>query len=274
MFSNETTFTGGASNSTSNIVSANITQLKLDPNEFSESEKRIIDLNGLSQHILTITFSELTEEVYLFMRDVARLQNKLPMKHLKLVPGTFEYVSQKSQIFGKEQDIRCASVTIEPLNNDYANTITYTPINQSIPIDTVVTLNISTIYNDTDTDVASQKFFWSNNLKTVSNVRELIKKENPNSITLEPWMKCVHYGSIDIGSVINAKYTVDWVDTDMYSSYSLYNFRRDDVNKKFIIWIYDAWNINHKDLLELISAHDACIDSSKKICSEIISKLK
>lgn len=258
----------------STIVSAKITQMKLNPDEFTDDEKKLIDLSGLSQHILTIKFSELTDDVYLFMRDVARLQNKLPMKQMKLVPDTYEYVSQKSQIFGKEQDIKNASITIEPLNNDYANTISYTPINQSIPIDTVITLNISTPYNDTPDTIASQKFFWSNNLRTVDNIKDIIKKENPESITLEPWMKCVHYGSIDIGSVINAKYTVDWVDTDMYSSYSLYNFRRDDVNKEFVIWMYDAWNVHHKELIELISAHDLCIDSSKKICAEIIRALK
>ncbi len=255
------------------IKSAKVSVFGPNLKDFTDEEQQLFDIEGMRQHVLEIKFSQLSNETYLFMRDVAKLQCKLPIKYLKLVPGSFEYVSQKSQIFGNENDIKHANVTIEPLNNDYANIITYTPINQSIPIDTVVTLNISTPYNDTDTESAAQKFFWSNNLKTSNDIQEIIKQENPNSITLQPWMRCVHYGSIDIGSVINAKFMVDWADTELYSSYSLFNFRRDDNTATFYIWMYDAFNVSHTELIEMISAHDLSTDSTKSICSEILKLL-
>jgi hypothetical protein len=256
------------------IKSATVSAHKINPEDFTEDELKLFDTVGMSQHVLTINFSNLSDPVYLFMRDVARMQCKLPIKFLKLVPGSYEYVSQKSQIFGKEQDIKNANVTIEPLNNDYANIITYTPINQSLPIDTIVTLNISTPYNDTVSESAQQKFFWSNNLKTNPDIAKIIMSENPDSITTNPWMRCVHYGSIDIGSIINAKFTVDWADTELFSSYSLFNFRRDDNNSCLHIWMYDAFNLSFTALLEMISEHDLATPTTKTICAEIIKCMK
>ena len=195
------------------------------------------------------------------------------MKYLKLIPGSYEYVAQKSQILGKETNIKNASVTIEPLNNDYASTITYTPINQSMPIDTLVTLNISTPYNNTADTVADRMWFWSSNLRTVDDINEIIRKNDPESITVEPWMRCIHYGSIDIGSVINAKFSVDWVDTDLYSSYSLYNFRRYDHMNQLQIWMYDAFNVNFKNLITMLHEHTETSDAAKVICDEVLSML-
>lgn len=241
--------------------------------DFNEHERSMFDIDGMKQQVLTIEFKQLSDDEYLFMRDVARLQCKLPIKYMKLIPGSFEYVSQKSQIFGKENDIKKANITIEPLNNDYAHIITYTPINQSIPIDTIITLNISTPYNDTEKETAAQRFFWSNNLRTEPNIEKIIKTANPDSFHTAPWMKCVHYGSIDIGSIINAKFIVDWVDTELYSSYSLFNFRRDDSTKRFYIWTYNAFNVSFNELIQMISAHELATDSTKRVCAELLKKI-
>lgn len=90
---------------------------------------------------------------------------------------------------GSEKDIRNASVTIEPLNPDFFNMIIpHLPINQSLPIGTVVNLDIEVPFSNPDGTSPERKFFWSSNLETDKNISVIIEKENPKSITLDPWL--------------------------------------------------------------------------------------
>jgi hypothetical protein len=251
--------------------------------DFTPEEQKLIDIQSLQRGELTITFKKLTDDAYLFMRDVARNQYKLPIKYLKLVPGSFEYVCQKSALFGKDLSVKNASVTIEPLHNDYATHIQYTPINQSLPLHTMVELAIDVPYTGDD---AKQQFIWSNNLSTIANIEKHIKQtfEEEHSekvgynkcMTLKPWVECCHYGSVDIGSMIRAKFEVDYVDVDMFSSYCLFGFRRDEDDKecRFSIWCYRCYNLTPFHVLELLKEHENTTEEAKKVIDIVLEKGK
>ena len=243
--------------------------------DFTKEELKLIDIDGLQRNYLKITFKSLTDDVYFALRDIARSQYALPVKYLHPVPNSFSYVSQKSQIYGKEKDIKNAGITIEPLNNDIANVISYTPINQSLPLNTVITIDVATDFDTTpDGKEPERKFIWSNNLQTSSDIESKIKKENPNSIYTKPWIGCCHYSSIDVGSRITGKFEVNMVDTEIVKSFSLFGFNRCDERKELIIWVYKCFNLMPVDVLKLIKKQDTTIDSSKKIIEEMISKVK
>ena len=93
--------------------------------DFTPEELKLIDIDGLQRTYMKITFNKLSDDEYFFIRDIAFNQYKIPMKYLKPVPNTFSYISQKSQISGKEKDIKNAGVVIEPLNADFFNMISY-----------------------------------------------------------------------------------------------------------------------------------------------------
>jgi hypothetical protein len=73
-----------------------------------------------------------------------------------LVPETFQYVSQKAPLLGRERDMTKAALTCEPLNNDIADKIEKIPISQKLPIGTVFTLDVENKYQD-----GVFKFLWS-----------------------------------------------------------------------------------------------------------------
>lgn len=260
--------------STKGDVIKQLTTTTFGPNakDFRKDELELIDIEGLQRTQLTINFKELTDEVYMFMRDVAKSQYKIPVKYLKLIPGSYEYVSQKSALFGKDRSVKNASITIEPLNNDYSNIITYTPINQALPVGTMVELNIEVPYNGPN---AKQMFFWSDNLTTIDDIENKIQDEckklfDRSCIYKSPWIGKCHYGSIDIGSVITAKFEVDYVDTNLYSSYSLFGFSRNDELNEFNIWCYNCYNVTPRDILKLIRDSEFSIESTKSIIDEIL----
>ena len=241
--------------------------------DFTKDELKLIDIDGLQRNYLKITFKQLTDDVYFTLRDITKCQYLLPIKYLHPIPGSFSYISQKSQIYGKEKDIKNASVTIEPLNPDIFNLISYTPINQSLPIGTIVTVDVSIPFDVLPNgEEPERKFLWSRNLKTSSDIESKIKTENPKSITTKPWIDKCHYCSIDIGSRITAKYEVSLVDTDIVKSFSLFGFSRCDTTKEFTIWVYKCFNIMPTDVLTLIK-NMKCVDkNSKTIIDEILTK--
>lgn len=253
--------------------------------DFNEDELKLIDIDGLQRNYLKISIKSYTDELYFALRDIAKCQYLLPIKYLRPIPGSYSYVAQKSQIFGKEKDIKNAGVTIEPLNPDIFNVISYTPINQSLPLGTVVTIDVGVPYDTLPNgEEPERKFIWSNNLKTVDDVEAKIKAENKNSIRVKPWIECCHYCSIDIGSRLTAKYEVDYVDTNIAKSFSLFGFSRCDTANEFTIWTYKCFNIVPKDILMLIkkvyykykdgTGKVQIEDGTIKIIDEILSKLK
>lgn len=241
--------------------------------DFTEAEQKLIDLDGLQRNYLKITFKNLTDEVYFTMRDIAMLQYALPVKYLKNVPTSYSYVAQKSQMHGKDRDIKNASVTIEPLNPDIVNVISYTPINQSLPIGTVVTIDVEIPFEvNAKGEEPERQFIWSRNLKTVNDIESKIKELNPNSITTKSWIDCCHYCAIDVGSKLTAKYEVEYVDTEIIKSFALFGFSRCDEKKEFTIWVYKCYNLMPIDILKLIIQNEKLLDSSKNVINEIITK--
>lgn len=241
--------------------------------DFSEAELKLIDIDGLQRNYLKITFKSLTDEVYFTLRDIAMLQYALPVKYLKNVPTSYSYVAQKSQMHGKDRDIKNASVTIEPLNPDIVNVIAYTPINQSLPIGTVVTIDVEIPFDvNAKGEEPERRFIWSRNLKTVDDVESKIKELNPSSITTKPWIDCCHYCAIDVGSKLTAKYEVEYVDTEIVKSFALFGFSRCDDKKEFTIWVYKCYNLLPIDVLKMLAKNDRVLESSRKVIEEIITK--
>lgn len=245
--------------------------------DFTKEELKLIDIDGLQRNYLKITFKQLNDKVYFALRDIARCQYALPMKFLRPVPGSFIYVSQKSQMYGKEKDIRNASVTIEPLNPDVFHLISYTPINQSLPIGTVVTINVENPFEIPNSEEEPERhFIWSSNLSTEEGIENKIKSENGKSIRTKPWIEKCHYCTIDVGSRLTAKYEVQMVDTEIVKSFSLFGFSRSDVEKTFILWTYKCFNVLPTDILNMMLNMDEnhVVNDSKNIINEILSKAK
>ena len=242
--------------------------------DFKPEELKLFDIDGLQRTYLHITFKQLGDDEYFFMRDVAWNQYKLPMKYLKPVPNSYSYISQKSQISGKEKDIKNAGVVIEPLNGDFFNMISYTPINQALPIGTIATIDVQTEFNTVDGHEPERKFIWSDNLKTENGISEKIKKAKPNSTRSEPWIKHCHYGAIDIGSRLTAKFEVAQVDTEIIKSFSLFGFGRCDDRKEFIIWTFNYFNTSPADVLTLMKGQKDLAPNTVKLIDEVLSKCK
>lgn len=243
-----------------------------DPKRISPKDQKRIDLDGLKRAYLTISWSKISDEVYDTICDIAANQYALPMKYMKPIPNSYSYIAQKSQISGKEKDIKNAYIVIEPLNADFFNKISITPINQSLPLGTVITIDASVPFDSEDGKSPERKFIWSNNLCIESDIKSKIQKENPHSLTTEPFCKCVHYGAIDIGSRITAKYEVSVVDTDIIKSFSMFGFARDDDKKIFTIWTYKCYNITPLTILELLKKQPKLKPTTINIIDEIIKK--
>ena len=139
---------------------------------------------------------------------------------------------------------------------------------------TVVTIDVSTPFDDVNGKPPERKFIWSKNLKTESNINSKIKSENPKSINTQPWLRCCHYGAIDIGSRLTAKYEVANVDTEIIKSFSLFGFSRSDERKEFTIWCFYYFNITPVDVLKLVKAQSNIRPETGKIIDEILSKCK
>jgi hypothetical protein len=129
-----------------------------------------------------------------------------------------------------------ANLTIEPTHANYFNMIIpHLPINQSLRLDSVFTINVKIPFlNKKDGTNPVSKFIWSNNLKT--------SQETLNSVKDKPFLECVHFGAIDIGSELKGKFIVSEIDLELMQSYSLFGFSWLDKQKEFILWIYNYYN--------------------------------
>lgn len=257
-----------------NIASVEMTTRSPDVSKFSKDELAIFDADGFSRTFLTVKFNEVGEKVFDGMRSITRLQYQLPIKYLKPVENSFSYVSQKSYI-NSTDDMKNASIVIEPLNAAYSEIIPYTPINQHIPIGTPVTIDVSvpfdTLPDGTEPD---RRFIWSSNLKTIPDIEKEILKSNPKSIRTKPWQECVHYGSIDIGSKLECKFTVDMSDPVITRSFNVYGFRFDHDAKYLVIWVFKCFNLTPVDVLKMIRDNENCVQDSKEFIDEILSHVK
>lgn len=256
------------------ISSATISTRGPDESKFKPEELAIFDADGFTRTFLTVKFGEVNDAVYDGMVSITRLQYALPIRYLKPVEGTFSYISQKSYT-APGTDIRNASIVIEPLNASFAEMIPYTPINQSIPLDTPVTIDVSVPYETLpDGSEPDRRFIWSSNLKTDSNIEKIIKDANPKSIRTKPWQECVHYGAIDIGSRLECKFIVSMTDPNISRSYNVYGFRFDHEEKTLVIWTFKCFNLTPVDVLGMIKKHERCSPASSKLIDAILAKVK
>jgi len=236
---------------------------------------KLIDVNNLTRLYIKITFSEINDNVYNALRALLKFQYSLPVKVLRPVYGACTYVAQKSQLNSGEKDIRNASVTIEPLNPNIFDVISRTPINQHIPIGTIVTIEakipFETLPDGTEPD---RKFIWSNNLRTDKDIETKIRNNAGDScLTTDPWIKCCHYCAIEIGSELNGKFEVIDCDISIHRAFSLFGFSRMDEVKEFTIWTYKIYNLTPLNILERIS--DLTDDSDLlDLISQVKSQVK
>ena len=224
----------------------------LNPKDFTKEQLKRIYLEGLSQWEIIIKRSAKCNETSWSnaVNQIVLFKNSMPVKYLSPIRSKCEYMAQKSQLTKNEEDKRKASIIIEPSNADYFNmVIPHIPINQSLPLDTIVSLEEETDYTG---DKAKRYFLWSSNLTTEKDIKAKIKKIKPDSIVLEPWQPCVHIGSLEIGSKIIGKFKVEESNYKKQNSYQLYLFTRDSDDKEFTISMYYYYNILPKDLINML----------------------
>ena len=243
-----------------------------DKSKFTKKQLKRLDDDGTKRAFLTIKFKKMDDTIYAAIQELTGNQYSIPMKYMKPIPNSYTYIAQKSQISGKEKDIKNAYIVIEPLNADFFNLITYTPINQSLPLGTIITIDVSVPFDGKNGKPPERKFIWSNNLRTEQDISNKIKKENPNSHTLKPWCGCVHYGAVDIGSRLTAKFEVANCDVDIIRSFTMFGFKRSDERQEFTIWTYKCYNITPIDILKLMKQQRKVSETTKKIIDEIITK--
>lgn len=243
--------------------------------KFTSDELKLFDYDGFTRNYMKITVKEVNDKYMDALCNIVKLQYNLPVKYLKLVPGTYNYISQKSYIQGSEKDIKNASVTIEPLNNDIVGLIQYTPINQSLPLGTIFTIDEHIDYETRDDGTEPErKFLWSSNLQTSNDIENKIKEVNPKSIHTKPYLQCCHYCSIDIGSHICGKFTVSEVNTNIIKSMALFGFIRDDESKTFTLWVFKCYNLLPIDIFKMMLEHKNIENDAKDFINEILSKAK
>ena len=257
------------------IKSVSSSHVELNEKDFTKEQLERIDISHLGRTFITIVVNEVNEDYYKIMLELCSLQYKIPMRFLSPVLDVCEYIAQKSPLNGNNKDIAQASSVISPVNGNYFGTvIPYLPINQYMPIGSIVNLYLEVPYVDKNIDKEPvRKFFWSNNLTTNPNIQNEIKKENPNSFNLEPWLKCVHFGSLDIGSRIAGKFIVEETNPDVQHAYSLWNFTRSDETKTFQVSIYDFYNVSPKDLFTRL-LNLAKNELTQRYLKGVIDKLK
>jgi len=235
-----------------------IDRVTLDRKLFNEKQQDKIDFNGLSRTYLTIKVKKIDDDYYDILKHLFKLQYKLDMVFLKPISDVCKYVSQKTPLTGNDKNIENATIVIEPLHGNLFNTIIpYTPINQSIKEGTIVNFNAETpfVIEKDDGIKSGRKFMWSNTLETIEEVPE------------NPWLKCVHYGTIDVGSKVTGKFTVSKVDCDLQHSFSLFGFSRDDSKQVITLWIYDYYNVSLKELIEKIIKKNKEMQNNKLLDS-------
>lgn len=246
--------------------------LKPDLSKFTKDELKMLDDTGISRHIIDITIDKYDDDTYKALRDIINNQYKLPMKYIDCV--FYRYAAYKRNNIIKNEDEKGNTnnnkdvLIIEPLNNNYEEYIRYIPINQSLPLDTNIVIDI-----DTSKYEPNYYYFTSNTMKTDDNIEDIIKKERPDSITLKPWLDHAHIGSLDIDSKLTFKGRVRMVNQDIFNSFCLFNFRRDDEKHYFTIYTFDCFNITPKDILELMLKQNVT-DQCKAFCKAVLSKLK
>lgn len=211
----------------------------IDSSKFPKDKLKYLDLEGLQRFHTVIRWNEVNDDVISIIRDLVMVQFSLDYKWLRPVEDSYEYAAQKTITNGDKSDIKSANILIEPLNNDYRSYISRIPINQKLEIDTNVSIDKSiTFENDKDGKIPDRKFLHSGNLEFATKL--------PN-----PIINYFHIGSMEMGSIIKAKFKVAYVDSKI-GKFRLFNFRRKDDANIFVLSIWKFYNLSIVELLHLI----------------------
>lgn len=245
-------------------------RMDLNPKDFTAKELSLIDVKGLSRSFLTVRFDKIDDSTIAALRDFIKNQYKLPMKYIEM--EDYKYISRKrdnSDVVkkGDAPDY----LYIEPLNNNYPCYIRYIPINQALPLDTIIIIDIDELKMK---DLKPNYYFFrSNSMKTDDNIEEVIKKAKPKSICTKPWLENVHIGSLDIDSKLFYKGRVTMMNPNKCCSFTLFGFKRNDDEKYFKIFTYDCYNVTPKEIFEMMLEQPGIGNECKEFCKEVISKI-
>ena len=236
------------------------TEYTLKERDFTVDQLKLFDIHCLQRHGLLITVKyDLTDKDFLAISEIIGSEYSLPMKYLKPDLSACRYISQKSQLFGDENNMENASITIEPLNNNIFNTlIAYIPINQNLPLGTMFTLNVETPYQPVGDNIPEQLMLYSDIIVTDENIGEII-----------PFNRSIELGSIDVGSKLFGKFVVSDVDLSVSMSRALFSFKRPAINK-FEIITYDYVGKTPEDILRMIASGPAVSEYTAKFINTIL----
>ena len=219
------------------MKSVTLHETGVDVDHFPKDKLAYLDIEGLKRQHLTIYWKCSEEELCSLIRDMLKCQYMLDYKYLQ--PISFKYIAQKTHTNSNTNLIDSAMVTIEPLHNDFETLISRTPINQKLDIGTNVLLEKSIGYEKNEEGkIEERKYLHSGNL--------VFETKLPN-----PCMKFVHYGAQEVGSVIRAKYLVQYANKQI-GKFRLFNFRRSPTDKLFVLQLWNFYGLSMVELLELM----------------------
>lgn len=179
-----------------------------------------IDVDGLTRIYTKFKYS-CTEEIFnLIRRDLMQYQYKIPIKYLSAVSPTRHYMSAKS-VTGRIED---ANLLIEPTNVDYQNVISSIPINQHIPIDSIITIDVETPKDE-------RMFLRSSSLSSAEDLQAKISSATKAPLHVRPYPIGYHIMSLDCESKLSDKFKV--VMSNSLQFKQLFSVRFDDKNKTF-----------------------------------------
>ena len=239
----------------------------LDIKQFSKEDLRYIDPENLSETIVRFTIpikGDNDFETYTNIANLLKCEYSIPIKYLSPVVETFSYIAQKSALPPNSKNIEDASALVEPLNQNLLQKISYTPINQMIPLNSVFEISAEIPYEG----IPVRKLLTSASLKSISDLSKKILEEAKNNKIKNPttnlFNRRISYGSLDIGSKLYAKFIVKT--SDLYSSMSLFRFRRPENNVIEFIY-YDHLCIDMRYILTKIIEIKSEL---KSFCEEMI----
>lgn len=230
--------------------------------DFSKDELELLDIDNLQETVYDVKWTrKFTDDDYIAVAEMLKLETKLPLKYLKPIQNACVYIASKGVISKDNQ----SAVYIEPMNPDWTNgQIRFLPINQSIPLDTVFTIS-KTIPQD-------GKFEWvmSSDLKCTKNLKELILSENPKAKSFDLTNQKVYLFGQDIGSKIEGKFKVAMTD-EIFDNLRLFRFKRPELDH-LQFFVYNFMNVSLKDILEKM-INQTKSELCKQLCKEIMEHL-
>lgn len=266
-------------------MSIKVTQSAIVPNIKAIDAKYLdnLDYERMNETKFVITFPEtgaskeyddyhdmMDPKYYEFIARFLSHQFNIPVKYLEPIDESCTYVAQKSLLTGADKNIRNAPVTIEPITMNWKKQVSYTPINQLTPLDTIVTLHETIPWNNDDGTYPERRLLTSASLVVLTDLETEIKKINSKTKYFGLCNRCIPYSVIDIGSEISGKFIVKHA--ILRESMSLFRFRRPADNILEII-TPDYLNVDLKYILTEMIETDKN-ESFTTICNQIMKLVK